>query len=67
MVPIGVHGLPMHQAVMVIEGRTDDVHKFPIASPFAVNVGTDGDLSRNWVSLVLLLFASFFRCYHQIR
>jgi hypothetical protein len=53
MAPIGVHGLPMHQAVMVIEGRTDDVHKFPIASPFAVNVGTDGDLSRNWVSLFL--------------
>lgn len=49
--PHGVPGLPDHQAVMIIEQRTDDSHKFPFISPFAVNTGSDGDLSGPWVLL----------------
>ena len=41
---------PLHQAVMIIEGRGNwsrGVH-YP---EFAINIGTDGDMSKNWVLL----------------
>ena len=49
--PAAVPGLPKMQAVMIIEQRTDDPHKYPFISSFAVNTGTDGDYSRNWQTL----------------
>eukprot|EP00041_Stephanoeca_diplocostata_P024422 m.618327 g.618327 ORF g.618327 m.618327 type:complete len:332 (+) comp22527_c2_seq4:210-1205(+) len=42
-----IPGLPKHQAVMIMENREDDPHHRWL-SPFVVNVGTDGDLTRNW-------------------
>lgn len=39
--------LPAHQAAMVLEPRSD--HAYQNGSfRYAINVGTDGDLSRNW-------------------
>lgn len=38
-----------HQAAMIIEGRADKGTARP--GPFAINVGTDGDLGANWVIL----------------
>jgi hypothetical protein len=49
--PVNVPGLPKHQAVMVLEGRTDGNHSRGSISPFAVNTGTDGDLGKDWVFL----------------
>ena len=37
---------PPHQAVMIIEGRSDKNVARP--GPFAVNTGSDGDLGTNW-------------------
>eukprot|EP00041_Stephanoeca_diplocostata_P024421 m.618302 g.618302 ORF g.618302 m.618302 type:complete len:436 (+) comp22527_c2_seq1:210-1517(+) len=51
-----IPGLPKHQAVMIMENREDDPHHRWL-SPFVVNVGTDGDLTRNWQLLNLTDFA----------
>ena len=39
--------LPAHQAVMVLEPRNDYDFRFQ-SFRYAINLGTDGDLSRNW-------------------
>ena len=42
-----LHALPKHQAAMVIEPRSD--YAFRNASfRYAINIGNDGDLSKNW-------------------
>ena len=38
-----------HQAAMIIEGRADKGTARP--GPFAINVGSDGDLGANWIIL----------------
>ena len=41
--------LPAHQAVMIVEGRSDK--GVPRPGPFAINTGTDGDFGANWALL----------------
>lgn len=47
MSPEAAAVLPRHQAAMVLEPRSD--HAFMNGSfRYAINTGTDGDLSKNW-------------------
>jgi len=41
---------------MIMEGRQEDRQKYAALSPFAVNVGSDGDYGANWVILNRTLF-----------
>jgi hypothetical protein len=56
MSPEAKKALPIHQAAMVLEPRTDHAYSNSTFR-YAINTGTDGDLSRNWQLLLASAFS----------